>query len=113
MTAPRRRRFRFSLRAMLLVVTFCCPLLGWVGYQLRWIRERNQAIRDYHALRFNIGVGHANTEPPFPLGWFGEQASYGIEIPADAGGSAIARMRGLFPESVVETEMICGGTDGP
>jgi hypothetical protein len=97
---------------MLVAVTLGCPLAGWVGYQLRWISDRKQAIRNYHASRFGTGIVGMVTKPPFPLGWFGEQGSYRIEVPADAGESAILRLRELFPESAVgiETEMICGGT---
>jgi hypothetical protein len=41
MTAPRRRWFAFSLRALFVVVTvFGC----WLGYQLNWIRERHEAL---------------------------------------------------------------------
>src|SRR5262245_49118415 len=32
---------RFSLRTMLLLVAVASALLAWVGYSLRWIKERN------------------------------------------------------------------------
>jgi len=43
--APDRRRFRFSLRTLFVLVTVLGSSLGWLGMQLRWIRERHDGSR--------------------------------------------------------------------
>lgn len=38
-----RRWFRFSLRTMFVLMALVGAALGWVGVQLKWIRDRNEA----------------------------------------------------------------------
>lgn len=44
--APKCRRFRFSLRTLFAVVTVAGIILGWIGFQLNWIKERRQAMEN-------------------------------------------------------------------
>jgi len=45
MTAPLRRRwFRFSLRTLFVLVAVLGVFLGWLGVQVKWIRDRHEAL---------------------------------------------------------------------
>jgi len=37
-------RFRFGLRTVFVVVTLCGLALGWLGVQIKWLRDRRSAI---------------------------------------------------------------------
>jgi hypothetical protein len=55
--APKRRRFRYSLRTLFVVVT----VLGcWLGYQLHRIGERRQFLAQPH-----VSYGYEDDENPF------------------------------------------------
>jgi hypothetical protein len=45
-----RRRFRFSLRTMFVLVTALCV---WLGYQLNWIRQRRNVLGSGEVLVFD------------------------------------------------------------
>ena len=81
MTPP--RRWSFSLRMMLVVVTLLAVPLGWVAYQLNWIRQAPQG--PCRPLGASCLAGHAGTRQrrgfapaPDPLRWFGETGVYAI-----------------------------------
>jgi hypothetical protein len=113
MTAS-RRRFRFSLRTLFVVVTLLCVVPGgWVAYQLRWIKQRHVMLD-----RLDVSTGFYYTNVPVPaadppaprLLWlFGEQGVRhivvnvpGPQAPAGANrDDASLRARALFPEAVV------------
>ncbi len=64
-------RFRFSARLLLLAVAALGAGLGWVSYQLQWIRNRNQIISRGDV--FNYGaVEWYMVDAPWPLDHFGE-----------------------------------------
>ena len=51
-----RRRFRFSLRTMFVLVTVGCFFLAWLVYHLDWIRQRRDALESIvPALYFFVG----------------------------------------------------------
>ena len=57
MTAPRRRWFRFSLRTMLVVVAGVAVPLACIGYQLNWIRQRHEVLKNsnsFYQLRADL-----------------------------------------------------------
>ena len=39
----RRRRFRFSLRTLFVLLTATCIVLGWMGWTLQIVRQRQSA----------------------------------------------------------------------
>lgn len=41
---PKRRWYQFSLRAMLVVLTFLCFPLGWLAYERNVVRRRDAAV---------------------------------------------------------------------
>ena len=41
---PRRRRFRFSLRTLLVFVTVASAGCGWLGYKVRQARRQREAV---------------------------------------------------------------------
>ncbi len=44
MSTPGRRRLHFSLRTLFVVMTVLGVVLGWVIYQLNWIRQRHSLL---------------------------------------------------------------------
>ncbi len=105
MTAP-HHRWSYSLRALFVVVTlFAC----WLGYQLNWIRERHAllggpvpsnttTLRDKGILVCQDGEANA----PLELRLLGERGCYAILTRLRASDPELARIRELFPESIVE-----------
>jgi len=41
---PKRRWFQFRLRTLLIVIALLATALGWLGWQLRFIRSRRMAM---------------------------------------------------------------------
>jgi hypothetical protein len=119
--APKRRWFRFSLRTLFVVVTISGIALGWVAYQLNWIRQRRELVHrtDIEALMW--ADGDYPTAPG--LMWlFGEQGYDIIEIIVDlpidptidvppdrerteTETALLERARSLFPEAEVVKEV--------
>jgi hypothetical protein len=91
-TSPPRRRF--SLRALLLLVTvFGC----WLGYQVNWIRERNDFL-GRHPLANRYVMSRTARAAPGYLWLFGEhgRAMLFVSHPDDA-----EQAKRLFPEANV------------
>ncbi len=66
--APKRkpRWFRWSLRTLFVVVTvFAC----WVGYSLKWIRQRRSFLAEQRALHSD------DPEPHLPVSWLPQRFS--------------------------------------
>lgn len=102
MTAPKRRWFRFSLRALLLALMLFAFCLCWLAYQLNWIRQRRAALVERNAST------KLQAEAPGMLGLFGEPGFewIGVSFPPRAGWGItdseqeeIARLQRLFPEA--------------
>src|SRR6185295_9519114 len=47
---PKRHRFRFSLRTLLVLVTIACVGFGWLGMKMRQAERQRQAIEAIQAL---------------------------------------------------------------
>ena len=94
-TPPTRRWFRFSLRAIFVTLALAAIPLGWVAYQLDWIRQR-------HAFLERAGVVQY---PPVavdrPLPWslrlFGESQQFLIGVPQED----LELVQQLFPEAIL------------
>jgi hypothetical protein len=118
--APVRRRFRFTLRTLFVVVTiFAC----WLGYELNWIRRRHELLAKHAALALvvkeNPEVWLFNVYVPQPvpgLLWlFGEEPVEALELifisdirerePTADEQREIDLARRLFPEANVTWRM--------
>ena len=101
-------RLRFSLTTMLVVVT----LLGvWLGVQMKWIKDRHQAIARIRAectldLEFSDPSHLPQSSPaPWSVRMLGERGVYGIVVPGGCWGNNPTvlknkenELRKLFPE---------------
>jgi hypothetical protein len=94
-TPPHYRCFRFSLRTLFVTVALAAVPLGWVAYQLNWIRQR-------HAFLERAGVVQY---PPVavdrPLPWslrlFGESQQFLIGVQHED----LELVQQLFPEAIL------------
>lgn len=104
---PERRRFRFSLRTMFVVVT----LFGvWLGYELNWLRQRRWLLGlPGIVVTRNFGDGPVPVTAPGLLWIFGESGYWQIYITTDCSGPGerVQQAEQLFPESKVSTFGSC------
>ena len=96
--APKRRWFRFSLRTMFIVVTVFGCLLGWLSYELNWIRQRQAWRPASRTIRANFP-----NRPPGLLWLFRERGESWIEI-HNGTAAHVAEVQALFPEAIVVAE---------
>jgi hypothetical protein len=94
MTVPRRRFHRFSLRTLFAAVTACALSLGWLGYQLNWIRARHHYLDE----RGMLPLGSNSKAAPWCLRVFGES---GAALVGAANDEQLPAVQALFPESSV------------
>jgi len=120
MTAP-RRRFRFSLRTMFVLLTILIAPLAWLTVQVKWIRDRHDAqfwIRcdwsgqnDPRAIPF---LPHRTyfliCDAPWSLRLLGETGMQRIELngnPKPGAPYTRTQLEALFPEA--EFVVVPGG----
>lgn len=100
MTSP-RRRWSFSLRAMLVVVTLAGCCLGWIESQRRYVRGRRQLLDMIYK---EGGSCLGNPPPAFRIGrirrFFGDE--YVDPIYLTVSSNREQEVRRLFPESKIE-----------
>ena len=112
--APRRRWFRYSLRALFLVVT----VLGcWLGWQANIVRQR-KAVRDelvagagwlvtaidYAQTPSRPAAEDACGEIPVWRRWMGDEAIAQIGFERSVTAPERARVRSLFPEAYISDQ---------
>jgi hypothetical protein len=110
------RRLRFGLRTMFVaVMVFAC----WVGYQVNWIRQRNELLArpDVFHSRFPFVSGNLVIEPPTQsqrapgvLWILGEKGVHSLQLPVSPERfetldcaecrEEIRHAKSLFPEAV-------------
>lgn len=61
---PSRRGFSFSLRTLFVVVTVFCFGIGWVCYQLDWIKQRHNALQTI-GIQGNPNSRHTIYDKPY------------------------------------------------
>ncbi len=99
MDAPKKRRFRFGLRT-LLVVTVCTIPLCWVAYHLRWIQQRRDFM-EAHQNHYGHKLGpHGNIYWPGPI-IFDEMAVHSWSA-KEMTSAEVAEARRLFPEAEIQ-----------
>jgi len=114
--AAKRRWFRFSVRTLLVLVGLVALLLGWIGFELNWIRERRAAIESGEVgviISASLWIPHSPHPPPWHLRLFGAQEiwGFGLLTAPDATDAELNRMRRLFPEFTVERSLPPGHVD--
>jgi hypothetical protein len=114
---PKRRWYRFSLRALFVIVAVTSVTAWWWTRQLNWIRERHKFLatlsvdwggeRLYFTLS-ETGLQSRPVQPPPPLvsRILGEPAYSMIGLPAKYGQDLIDRASYLFPESILKQEKV-------
>lgn len=87
-------RLQFSVRTLLVLIALVSLPMGWVAYQLHWVRQRHGFID-----RFLCWDGNPpqDPDPPWPLALFGEIGMGAIDVPP----SRVSEAQRLFPESQV------------
>ena len=109
---PRRRWLRYSLRTFFIVLT----IFGvWLGVQVKWIRDRHEALRELHGFFWTYEdhpaggsrlqtVSNRSNTAPWSIRW-SEPAVPLIILVVD--GSAedeqrAQKLKRLFPEATLE-----------
>lgn len=120
-TAPKRRRFRMSLRGLLVLVAISGCVIAWFGWALskhqeraatrQWMRDDLQVVelpRSVMEAMWNTGTwrpgaGDKWEQRPLPLSmWIiGEEGIYGVGMPhaATLTPEQQARIEAAFPEA--------------
>ncbi|HEY1599342.1 MAG TPA: hypothetical protein VGG64_07050 [Pirellulales bacterium] len=97
-----KRRFRFGLGTLFVLIAVAAPALAWTGYSLEWIRDRKQALSE--TPMFPDGgcmmLGSQDITAPGWLWLFGETGRDRIET-LHASPEQVERLKHLFPESLV------------
>jgi hypothetical protein len=105
---PRPERWpQVSLKGFFVLLTLLCVFLGWLGMQVKWIRDRHafrEACRSlpgvsayFEPFRTQAGVYDPTCRAPSALWLFGERGVKHITVPK----RYEARIRRLFPEADV------------
>jgi hypothetical protein len=98
---PKRRRFRFSLRTLFVVVTLAGGMAAFVGYNLNWIRQRHE----FSAIDEPIwAFPKWDSIAPGMLWIFGEDGCDAMIVACSSIEDATEKRRGirrLFPECEV------------
>src|SRR5689334_14501422 len=86
---------QFRLRTLFVLVALFSVPMGWVAYQLNWIRQRHEFFDSYQCR-------HQFYDGPTPtvlwnLRIFGEKPRHGLKVRKDR----IAEGKRLFPELIV------------
>jgi hypothetical protein len=93
---PHKRRWSFTLRTLFVVMTTAGIVMGWLGQQINWIRERREVIKDRSVV---LHASFNDDNLPWPLtlviedGW--GQINYAPELATEQK----AELRRLFPEA--------------
>lgn len=125
---PSRRRLRFSLRTLFVVVT-----IGgvWLGYSLNWIRERHRELRwiSRHGGAYLDGIPKScytpkgspvelvDNPPPWAIRILGERGVWVVYIEPPSTHDVefaqhVKSIKRLFPESRVDVLDTPGGYRG-
>jgi len=107
---PRRPWFQFSLRTLIVAVLLVGCGLAWLGLQLRWLRDRQQARAWLGASKQSWYApsmgGKLSVDAPWSMRLFGEPGVVGIGLDVDEFLRPTpydrAELERLFPEARVE-----------
>ena len=98
---PNRRRFRFGLRSLFIVVTLVAI---WAAYSANWIRQRREFVRKTVSDPFHFSIAQFDSafSAPGLLWLFGESGVESIVLQSPT-ESDFAEARRLFPEAQIAT----------
>jgi hypothetical protein len=83
---------RFSLRTLLVLIALISIPMAWTAYQLNWIRQRHEFLRQYIKSPMEVAPAAA----PWQLRFFGEDGIVGLyDVPPEVR----ERADKLFPEA--------------
>jgi len=112
-TPPRRRWLRYSLRTLFVLVTVLGVFLAWLTVQLKWIRDRHEALERVDPAWRDVAE-ESRSQMPWGLRMLGEPAHEAIAFP-EAEHSTLEqveahgrRLQRLFPEAAIFVDE--GGT---
>jgi hypothetical protein len=100
---PKRRWFRFSLRTLFLAFGTVCIALGWVMWNLNWIRARREMAEAEQGRPFWTWPAPKG-KAPSTLWIFGETGWQNLTIYYETEEEAALnrdRAKALFPEAAV------------
>jgi len=116
---PRRRRFQFSLRGLLIGVTLLAAFIGWLTREYQFVQQRKAAILasddDNPALILSVkwskqthgwwapGTKRETSDPeptiPFWRRWLGDEAVAVVGVDHPYSEELLAELHRLFPEA--------------
>ncbi len=102
---PPRRRLRFSIKSMLVVVA----LVGcWLAYYLNWINQRHKFLMTelHFAANDYWTVERENKPLPWQLRLFGERGISKLFVLRGMTRAEVGVVRALFPEADVQVSFI-------
>ena len=98
-------RPRFSLRMVFVLIALISLPMGWVAYQLNWIRQRHEFLsKQVH--RVQTGIKIKMPPPPWSLRLFGEQSGGDMDTFWYISPSQLENGRRLFPELSVNKFLV-------
>lgn len=106
--APRRRWFSYSLRTLFVLLTAFGLFFGWLGVQLKWIHDREQAVewlRDHSVERLGSCAIICNQNPaPWGVRILGGDSITSVRCTLTGVESAATdrEIRRLFPEAEIQ-----------
>lgn len=106
---PRRRWFQFNLRAMFFVVTALSFCLGWLGWELNYIRQRREmvslieqqggSVYRWDRPRVYNPVVREPKQLPFWRRWLGDERITEIMLWGPTAQDEKQLVKDLFPEA--------------
>jgi hypothetical protein len=102
-TKPERRWYQFSLRMLLIVLTFACVATAWTVDKFNWKNARWRVLDSGAAKRVyakSVADRRKAPGPPWSLRMVGEWfiGADALELPKDAPEAELLRIQELFPE---------------
>jgi hypothetical protein len=110
LSASDRRRFRFGLKGLFVLVALVACVLGWRAWCLNWVSQRHEVL-NARAWEYVTGEGHPtrNIYAPWPLRIFGETGVEKLVVAFESKTldasltvdqqTELDRIRRLFPET--------------
>jgi hypothetical protein len=71
---------RFRLRTLLIAIALLSIPMGWVGYQLNWIRQRHEFFEHYQCQHVMYDALVPFTGAPWQLRIFGENPQHFLTV---------------------------------